>query len=86
MTAPTTSIVPVIMRKTDGAAARDPVRPVAPISCANHDRSAVTAHRSLVSPRTARDRIARAALIHSSPPPTRRAHVAIAAPPITLSP
>ena len=81
-----TSIVPVIMRKTDGPAARDPLRPVTPIPRADHDRGAVTAHRSLVSPCTARDRIGRAALIHSSPPPTCRAHAAIAALPTTLSP
>jgi hypothetical protein len=62
MTAPPTSIIPVTMRKTNGAAPRDPVRPGASISRANHDRSAVTAHPSLVSPCTARDRIGRAVL------------------------
>ena len=36
MTAPPTSIVPVTMRKTDGAAPRDPVRPIASWR-ANHD-------------------------------------------------
>jgi hypothetical protein len=86
MTAPPTSIIPVTMRKTNGAAPRDPVRPGASISRANHDRSAVSAHASLVSPCTARDRIGRAMLIHSLPPLTRRAHATVAALPTTLSP
>lgn len=87
MTAPPTAIIPVTMRKTDGDVPYNPaMRRVATLWPANHDRSTVTVHRSLVPPCTDRDRASRAVLIHSSPPPTRRAHVAIKAPPITLSP
>ena len=86
MTTTPTSIIPVTMRKADGAAQRDPGRPVASLWHANHDRSTVTAVPSLVSPCTDRDRIGRAALIHSSPLLIRSACPTIAALPITLSP
>jgi hypothetical protein len=87
MTAPPNAIIPVTMRKTDGAPPRDPaMRRVDSLRRVNRDRSTVTVHRSLLSLRTARNRIARAVLIHSSPSPTRGAHFAVTAPPITLSP
>jgi hypothetical protein len=86
MTAPPTSIIPLTMHKADGAAPRDPVRPVASLWRANHDRSTVTTVPSLVSPCTDRDRIGRAVLIHSSPLTPRRAHAAMLATPTALSP
>lgn len=86
MTAPLTSIVPVTMRKTDGAAPRNPVCPGASISRANHDRSTVSAVPSLISTCTDPDRIGCAALIHSSPMLIRCAHATVAALLITLSP
>jgi hypothetical protein len=87
MIAPPTSIIPVTMRKTDGAAPRHPaMRRVDSLRRANDDRSAVPAVLSLVSPSTDPNRTSRAALIHSSPMPMRRAHAAFAAPPIMLSP
>ena len=87
MIAPPTSIIPVTMRNTDGATPRHPaMRPGASLWPANHDHSTATAVPSLVSPCIARDQIGRAALIHSSPQLTRRAHATVTALPTTLSP
>ena len=79
MTAPPTSIIPVTMRKTDGAAPRDPVRPIASWR-ANHDSS--IARIAVHGPRS--DWTRRADPFFAAANAPRSPHVA--ALPTTLSP